>query len=85
MLEHNHYWNKILSNATNSFKKRMVLIVFTPFAKETSQIGTMWAGIPDISFKKDDLTRFFNQFKYVEETLETDTQYGTESLFYIEK
>jgi hypothetical protein len=84
VLEHNWDWNNILSNAISSFKKRMVLIIFTPFGSETRQIG-VWEGIPDISFKKEDLTAFFGHLEYTEETLETDTQYGVEHIFYIER
>ena len=84
VLEHNHNWSNILANAVNSFKKRMVLIIFTPFTDKTRQIAKS-TDIPDISFRKEDLTEFFKQFKYTEESLETDTQYKTEHIFYIEK
>src|SRR3972149_7705287 len=86
VLEHNHGWKKILANAVNSFTKRMVLIIFTPFADVTQQIATNYCpNVPDISFRKEDLTEFFNQFSYTEESLEADTQYKTEHIFYIEK
>jgi hypothetical protein len=84
ILEHNRAWRKILANAINSCKKRMVLILFTPFSAETQQIGRS-LGVPDISFKKEEVTEFFEQFEYVEETLKTDTQYGVEHIFYIKK
>jgi glycosyltransferase involved in cell wall biosynthesis len=84
VLEHNHDWRNILANAVNSFTKRMVLIVFTPFAEQTKQIAK-WSDIPDISFRKADLTEFFQHLKYIEESLETDTEYKTEHIFYIEK
>jgi SAM-dependent methyltransferase len=84
VLEHNHNWSNILANAINSFNKRMVLIVFTPFADQTQQIAN-WSDIPDISFRKEDLTEFFKHLKYAEESLETDTQYKSEHIFYIEK
>lgn len=84
VLEHNHGWRNVLANAISSFNKRMVLIVFTPLTDETRQIATT-SDIPDISFRKEDLTQFFQQFKYTEESLETDTQYKTEHIFYIEK
>ena len=89
VLEHNADWNRILSNAVASFKKRMALIVFTPFADTTRVIATSKTvtafPVPDISFKKEDLTQCFEHLKYSEESLETDTQYGTEHVFYIEK
>jgi hypothetical protein len=89
VLEHNADWRHILANAIASFTKRMVLVIFTPLAETTRQIATSTActliPVPDISFRKEDLTDFFRQFKYVEESLETDTQYRTEHVFYIEK
>jgi hypothetical protein len=67
----------------------MVLIIFTPFGQSTRQIATSFVmtsvPVPDISFKKEDLTFFFEHLDYTMETLETDTQYGTEHIFYIEK
>ena len=84
VLEHNYSWRKILANAVNSFNKRMVIIIFTPFADETRPIAN-WSAIPDISFKKEELIEFFQQFKYSEESLQTDTQYKAEHIFYIEK
>lgn len=89
VLEHNYDWREILANAVASFKKRMVLIIFTPLAETTRQIATSQiltsSTVPDISFRKDDLTDFFNHCKYAEELLATDTQYKTEHIFYIEK
>jgi hypothetical protein len=85
VLEHNHGWEEIIANAVNSFQKRMVLIIFTPFSDETHQIAANWSDIPDISFRKVELTQFFKQFRYVEKSLETDTEYRIEHIFYIEK
>lgn len=84
VLEHNYDWKKVLANAVSSFKKRMVLVIFTPFSNRTQQIAS-WRDIPDIAFRKEDLTSFFSQFEYTEESLRTDTQYKTEHIFYIKK
>jgi hypothetical protein len=84
VLEHNRDWKPILTNAIRSFRRRMVLVIFTPFASETRQIA-VWSGIPDIAFQKDELTRFFGHLQYSEESLRTKTQYNTEHIFYIEK
>ena len=89
VLEHNVDWRRILANAMASFKKRMVLVIFTPLAETTRQIATSTSvtsvPVPDISFRKEDLTDYFARCKYSEESLTTDTQYGTEHVFYIEK
>jgi len=84
VLEHNFEWRAILRNAIASFERRMVLIIFTPFGDETRPIAT-WSGIPDIAFRKEDLTELFRDLHYSEESLETDTQYMTEHVFYIER
>ena len=89
VLEHNLEWRRILANAVASFHKRMALIIFTPFSDSThvvaaSQTVTAFP-VPDISFRKHDLTQYFGHLRYSEESLETDTQYGTEHVFYIEK
>ena len=89
VLEHNHAWRTILQNALESFTDRMVLIVFTPFAETTRVIATTTGmtsvPVPDISFKRTDLTDLFTDVRFHEEELRTDTQYGTEHIFYLEK
>jgi len=89
VLEHNFEWRRILANAVASFAKRMVLIIFTPLSETTRVIATSSSvtsfPVPDIAFKREDLTQYFEHLKYSEESLETDTQYGTEHVFYIEK
>ncbi len=89
VLEHNFDWRRILANAIASFKKRMVLVIFTPLSETTRQIATSTVltsiPVPDISFRKEDLTDYFKHYRCTEESLKTDTQYGTEHVFYIEK
>jgi hypothetical protein len=66
----------------------MVLIVFTPMGPTTRQIDTSTTltriPVPDISFRKTDLTDCFDHLRYTEETVRTNTQYGIEHVFYIE-
>ncbi|MGH3115983.1 MAG: hypothetical protein ACRDQ2_02510 [Gaiellales bacterium] len=85
VLEHNHDWRAILTNAVGSFRLRMALVIFTPFQERTRQIATWPSGIPDIGFRKDDLIEVFQHLPYAEESLQTATQYKTEHIFYIEK
>ncbi|MCE9584599.1 MAG: class I SAM-dependent methyltransferase [Planctomycetes bacterium] len=85
ILEHNFEWRRILENAVASFRKKFVLIMFTPFVAETKQIATNWSNIPDLSFRKEDLTQCFQGLTWREEALTTDTQYRTECVFYIER
>jgi hypothetical protein len=83
VLEHNHDWRKILQNAVESFTKRLVLVIFTPFSEKTHPIVSSKA--LDISFRKEDLDRFFTDFAIKEEHLRTKTQYSEEHIFYVEK
>jgi glycosyltransferase involved in cell wall biosynthesis len=91
VLEHNPYWREILTNALASFQKRMALILFTPFVDETRHLEDSWhledrwSGIPTIAFRKQDITELFQGLSYREEALTSDTEYGVEHIFYLEK
>lgn len=89
VLEHNHDWRNILANAVGSFRKRMVLIIFTPFSNKTRRIPTpkrvTSSLAPYISFRKEDLIEFFGPLKYKDESVETNTEYKREHIFYIER
>jgi len=89
VLEHNADWRHILSNAVQSFRNRMVLIISTPFGKVTRQLAestesTTFA-VPDISFRKEDITTAFASILYTEESVPSKTRYGVEHIFYLEK
>lgn len=83
VLEHNVNWKFILENALASCKK-LVLIVFTPFADDTHIIAwndNVDPPVPDISFAREDLISMFQT--YTEESFISDTQYGGETIFYV--
>lgn len=88
VLEHNYGWENILNNALMSFTERMVLVLFTPLSDETKEIAYADdPGVPDISFSLDELLGIFNEVgvKYEYKMLETPTQYGVETVFFLEK
>jgi hypothetical protein len=86
VLEHNYGWQAILKNALSSFRRRFVLVTFTPHGETTHEITFLSdPGVPDISFAKNDLTRHFDGLAWREETYWTDTQYGTETVFFVER
>lgn len=92
VLEHNPNWGKILKNVMASFEKRMVLILFTPFAEITKIINEYpyWANtnisMVDIAFNKEDITQYFMGVNWsCEENLCTNTQYKIEHIFYLIK
>jgi SAM-dependent methyltransferase len=84
VLEHNPDWRRILENALRSFRRRMVLVVFTPFAAETQEIAS-WQGIPDLAFRKEDLVAYFEGVAWREEAVVTNTEYLREHVFYLER
>jgi len=84
VLEHNYDWKKVLENALASFRKKLVIVLFTPFSETTREIAMNDIGVPDISFRKDDLLEYLSGMRWSEESLvPSDTQYGVEHLFYV--
>lgn len=84
ILEHNYNWQDILANAVDSFRKRLVLIMFTPFGKST--VPLVRNALLDLSFRKEDITGYFEGLNVREEHLDsTDTQYKLEHVFYVSK
>lgn len=84
VLEHNWGWRAIAANAAASFRKRMVLIVFTPFG-EGDQCMETNDGIPDLRLNREELLGFFKGCKVTAESLSSKTQYGQETIFYIDR
>lgn len=86
VLEHNYGWRRILANAVASFSRRFVLVIFTPMGETTREIAfAPDPGVPDISFSVEDITSAFGPHHWSMQTLETATQYGTETVFLVEK
>jgi hypothetical protein len=83
ILEHNYSWRNVLENATASFRKRLVLIIFTPFGEHTKPMVSN--DLVDLSFRKQEITDYFKGLSVREEHLATDTQYKIEHLFYVER
>jgi hypothetical protein len=86
VLEHNREWAKVLDNAVASFTKRMVLILFTPAVAETHEIGHVdEIGVPDIAFAEADLVEHFGDAMWTVEERPTQTYYGAERIFRLER
>lgn len=89
ILEHNFEWEKILRNACQSFTKKFVLILFTPFSNKTDVIRmNNKPTVPDLSFRKGDIIDILDEYnlKYTMETINnSDTEYNIEYIFYINK
>lgn len=86
VLEHDYRWREILGNAVASFTRKLVLVVFTPMGVETKEIAfAPDPGVPDISFAEADLVAFFAGLRWRGERMESATQYGTETIFFVER
>jgi len=84
VLEHNWGWRAILTNALASFQKRMVLILFTPMGESEMRLDGDGL-IPDLQLPRNEVVSFLAGFKVHEEQIRSATQYGQETIFYIEK
>lgn len=89
VIEHNYEWKTLLINALESFTERMVLILFTPLVEETHEIYyNVDPGVPDISFAEKDLLELFQETGVTlnrKETVSNHTNYGEETIYYLEK
>lgn len=86
VLEHDYRWQSILDNAVASFTDRMVLVLFTPLVDATRQLAyNSDPGVPDLAFAEADITSRFGDAGWHAETIQSATQYGTETSFYLEK
>lgn len=45
----------------------------------------MWFSVPDISFCMKDLTAHFGDLAWTSDTFATATQYGVETIFYVQR
>lgn len=82
VLEHNYEWERVLANAVASFTQRMFLVIFTPVAEETHEIAFAEdPGVPDLAFAPGDLEAHFDGIGWTKETMDSPTQYGTETVY----
>ena len=78
-------WRTILENALRSFRRRMVLVVFTPFAAETHEIALV-AGHPRPGASARTIWwRHFEGSTGARRRVETNTEYLREHVFYLER
>jgi hypothetical protein len=87
LLEHNYAWEKILTSAVKSFRKKFCLVLFTPLAAETKEIAHNRAsGIdaPDLSFNRADIEQHFAGLNWkLIENIKTQSQYGVEHVYLV--
>jgi hypothetical protein len=93
VLEHNYGWRDILRNAAASFTKRMVVVIFTPMIMSAEPrveeidfqtLGPL-GGVPDLSFSLAALTEVAPDHLVSATTVESITQYHTETVLFYER
>ena len=92
VLEHNYAWDKILNNLLKSASKKIALTFFIPLSNsETTELAhnlKHGVDVPDLSISETKFNEILNSYelKNVEKiTLNTNTGYGVEIVFLIEK
>lgn len=88
VLEHNYQWRKILANALASFRRKMVLAIFTPWSDdETREIRFIErVGVPDISFRQGDIVAMLDGLEWeLRELRSAQRIYGQEHVFLIRR
>lgn len=87
VLEHNVEWEKILKNAVNSFKKKLCIILFTPFVRKTRTTiyDPAWDTVT-ISFCKDDITKHFSGCHWsLQEGIPTQGYFKAEHILFVSR
>jgi hypothetical protein len=87
VLEHNVDWECILENAVRSFRKKLCIILFTPFASKTRTILYDPArDVVTISFRKDDIANHLSGCQWsLEEGIPTSSYYESEHIFFVSR
>lgn len=86
ILEHNpEEWKRILDKALITFTKRFCLVMFTPFAVgERRQLRPHGDPYYDVSFTIDDIRDCLDGYRWYLNAMPTNTQYGGETIFFVE-
>jgi hypothetical protein len=91
VLEHDYDWEAILQNAVASFRRKLFLCLFTPFAPDTHEIAhnrIYGVDVPDISFSRPDIERHLagpGLCWQLIEGVKTATQYGCEHVYLVRR
>ena len=97
VLELNVEWRKILENIKKSFRKKLCIVIFTPFS-DTTKIGEVEKVLTSkgvetgkdlnlMYFNKEDILNYFpsTEFKVTEEVIKTGQGYNQDWIIYIER
>ena len=93
VLEHNWDWKTILDNALTSATKKLALVLFIPLEEVSREIQedsllnkNGGVDVPNIALGHGEVMSIIAKYgcRVIQETYETETQYGKETLFLIE-
>lgn len=88
VLEHNYAWRAILDNALASFRRKMVLAIFTPWSEgETRELRFVErVGVPDITFRQAEIEAMLHGLEWeLRELRSSEVIYGGEHVFLINR
>jgi hypothetical protein len=89
VLEHNHDWRAVLSNALASFRRKLVIALFTPMGEQTKVLAVEddFGGVPVLSFGWEDLLLAIPEALRADVVMlvDSDTHYGTETVLLIKR
>jgi hypothetical protein len=87
VLEHNYNWDSILRGALASFRKKLCLIIFTPFSSEVREIAHnkhLGVDAPDLSLSQIEIEKAFSGVRWrLFKDLKTKSQYNVEHVYCI--
>ncbi|MFF8293562.1 hypothetical protein ACF068_30745 [Streptomyces sp. NPDC016309] len=87
VIEHNYDWEKVLTGAVESFRKKFCLVLFTPFTEKTCEIAhnrELGVDVPDLSFAREDIERHFAGLRWkLMANLPSSAQYGVEHVYLV--
>jgi len=85
VLEHNYNWPKIVEGAVRSFRKKLCIILFTPFSDTTREIAhnrVKGIDVPDLALAPGDIEGHFAGLSWkLFRGIETRSQYGLEHVY----
>jgi hypothetical protein len=87
VLEHNIDWEVILHNAVKSFRRKLCIILFTPFGRKTKTILYDPArDVVTISFRKEDISKHLSGCQWsLTESIPTSSYYKSEHIFFVSR
>jgi len=87
VLEHNYEWERILAGAVASFRKKLCLVLFTPFADATREIShnrEVGVDAPNLSLARADIERHFAGLSWrLIPDIRTPSQFGIEHVYLV--